>query len=80
MFQETKVEWGLTPNNNYYLQKTVSTFLNGLTANMKIAFLTLRITAISLPAIHTILHLTTEEGVLFISKIMIKQSLKMSIS
>ena len=21
MVQETKVEWGLTPNNNYYLQK-----------------------------------------------------------
>ena len=51
MVQETKVEWGLTPNNNYYLQKTASTFLNGLTANMKVAFLTLRITAISLPAI-----------------------------
>ena len=32
MVQETKVEWGLTPNNNYYLQKTASTFLNGLTA------------------------------------------------
>ena len=51
MVQETKVEWGLTPNNNYYLQKTASTFPNGLTANMKIAFLTLRITVISLPAI-----------------------------
>ena len=32
MVQETKVEWGLTPNNNYYLQKTASTFHNGLTA------------------------------------------------
>ena len=56
MVQETKVEWGLTPNNNYYLQKTVSTFLNGLTANMKIAFLTLRITAISLPAILLLIY------------------------
>ena len=56
MAQETKVEWGLTPNNNYYLQKTVSTFLNGLTANMKIAFLTLRITAILLPAILLLIY------------------------
>ena len=71
MVHETKVEWGLTPNNNYYLQKTASTFLNGLTANMKIAFLTLRKTAISLSVIHTILHLTTEEGVLYIIKILL---------
>ena len=66
MVQETKVEWGLTPNNLLFA-KTASTFLNGLTANMKVWFLILRITAISLPAIHTILHLTTEEGEIIIN-------------
>lgn len=39
------------------IRKTASTFHNGLTANTKIWFLTLRITAISLPAIQVLLML-----------------------